>query len=72
MRVAANLSWLFTEVAGSTLASRCVAAKQAGFLAVESAWPGITGVTAEDFKLALQGNGLTPVLINCYGGEYGS
>lgn len=67
MRVAANLSWLFTETAGSTIITRCTAARDAGFKAVEFAWPGTTPAT--DLRQTLQDTGITPVLMNCYAGE---
>ncbi|KAF2353663.1 Xylose isomerase-like TIM barrel domain [Trinorchestia longiramus] len=65
MRVCANLSWLFSE-AGPSLADRCVAAKRAGFLLVESDWPDLP---ASDYRTALDAAGLKPVLVNCYQGD---
>lgn len=69
MRAVANLSFMFKE-AGPNVASRCMAAAEAGFTAVESDWPGET-LPAERYRDALKEARLTPALINCYQGTDG-
>ncbi|XP_066961089.1 putative hydroxypyruvate isomerase isoform X2 [Macrobrachium rosenbergii] len=60
MKVAANLTFMFTEAGG--LLARYKAARKAGFLAVECAFP--YSVPAEDVASALREAGLKQVLIN--------
>ncbi|XP_038649903.1 putative hydroxypyruvate isomerase isoform X1 [Scyliorhinus canicula] len=60
LHFAANLSWLFPEL--EKLSHRIEAAAQAGFKAVEVAWPYDTDVT--ELKQALEKNGVDLILIN--------
>ncbi|XP_067893005.1 putative hydroxypyruvate isomerase isoform X3 [Heterodontus francisci] len=60
LHFAANLSWLFPEL--DTLSHRIEAAAQAGFKAVEVAWPYDTEAT--QLKKALEKNGMEIILIN--------
>ncbi|XP_072366730.1 putative hydroxypyruvate isomerase isoform X6 [Scyliorhinus torazame] len=60
LHFAANLSWLFPEL--EKLSHRIKAAAQAGFKAVEVAWPYDTEVT--ELKQALEKNGVDLILIN--------
>uniref|UniRef100_UPI00398E9224 putative hydroxypyruvate isomerase isoform X1 n=2 Tax=Pristiophorus japonicus TaxID=55135 RepID=UPI00398E9224 len=60
LHFAANLSWLFPEI--DSLPCRVEAAAQAGFKAVEVAWP--YGTDATDLKKALEKNGVEIILIN--------
>ncbi|XP_071522776.1 putative hydroxypyruvate isomerase isoform X2 [Panulirus ornatus] len=65
MKVAANLSFMFGEAGG--LLSRYRAARNAGFLVVECAFP--YSVPAQDVAAALQETGLKQVLINSDPGD---
>ncbi|XP_078416990.1 putative hydroxypyruvate isomerase [Cetorhinus maximus] len=60
LRFAANLSWLFPEL--DNLTHRVEAAAQAGFKAVEVAWPYDTEAT--ELRKALEKNGVEIILIN--------
>ncbi|XP_059504005.1 putative hydroxypyruvate isomerase isoform X6 [Stegostoma tigrinum] len=60
LRFAANLSWLFLEF--ESLCQRVEAAAQAGFKAVEVAWPYDTEAT--QLKEVLKRNGMEIVMIN--------
>ncbi|KAK7070143.1 hypothetical protein SK128_003878, partial [Halocaridina rubra] len=60
MKVAANLTFMFAEAGG--ILARYKAAKEAGFLAVECAFP--YSVPAQDIADVLQETGLKQVLIN--------
>ncbi|XP_064122885.1 putative hydroxypyruvate isomerase [Macrobrachium nipponense] len=65
MKVAANLTFMFTEAGG--LLARYKAAKKAGFLAVECAFP--YSVPVEDVASVLRETGLKQVLITSYPGN---
>lgn len=60
MKFAANISWLFKEEAN--LLKRFVLAKQAGFMAVELAWPYEYNV--DEFRAAVSASSMELVLLN--------